>query len=86
MNKRIKTIGHNTQITHPPQTYQIKVQGHLDSTWSEWFDDMTVTHDTNHQTLITGQVPDQSALLGLLLKVHHLGLQLVSVHQIEPNK
>ena len=63
--------------------YQIKVKGHLDEHWSEWFDDLTVTYDEHDDTLLTGPVTDQSALHGLLKKVGDLGLRLISVNPVE---
>jgi len=65
-------------------TYQIKVQGHLDEYWSEWFDGLTVTYDEQDDTLLTGLVADQAALHGLLKKVRDLGLALISVNLVEP--
>jgi hypothetical protein len=63
--------------------YQIKIQGHLDEYWSEWFDDLAVTYDEQDDTILTGQVADQAALHGLLKKVRDLGLPLISVNPIE---
>ena len=68
-----------------PATYQIKIQGHLDEYWSEWFDDLTMTYDEQDDTILTGQVADQSALHGLLKKVRDLSLPLISVNPIEPD-
>jgi hypothetical protein len=64
-------------------TYQIKVQGHLDEYWSEWFDDMTITYDELDDTMLTGLVVDQCALHGLLKKARDLGLPLISVNPVE---
>ena len=68
-----------------PVTYQIKIQGHLDEYWSEWFDDLDVAYDERDNTILEGPVTDQAALLGLLIKAHNLGLPLISVTQIESN-
>lgn len=62
--------------------YQIKVGGHLDEHWSKWFEDLTVTYDEHDDTLLTGPVIDQSALIGLLIKVHDLSLPLISVNPV----
>ena len=67
-----------------PVTYRIKIQGHLDAYWSEWFDDLTVTYDEQDDTILTGQVADQAALHGALKKVRDLGLPLISVNLVEP--
>ena len=65
-----------------PATYQIKVPGHLDESWSEWAGGMTVTVERDHDglpvTTLTGTV-DQAALQGLLRRLYSLGLPLISV-------
>jgi hypothetical protein len=70
-----------------PMAYQIQVQGKLDLVWSDWFDGMTVTttdeRDDTLITTLTGTVVDQSALLGILLKIGYLNLTLISVNLIE---
>lgn len=68
-----------------PIIYQIKVEGHLDSAWTDWFDGLTLTLQDNGEMLITGPVIDQAALHGLLKKVRDLGMPLVSVNCIEPS-
>ncbi len=68
------------------ETYEIRVQGHLDRRWSAWFDGMTLLADDDGSTLISGQVADQAALHGLIQKVRDLGLPLISVtHQPDRN-
>jgi hypothetical protein len=66
-----------SQPTDTQTVYQIKVKGHLDEHWSEWFDDLSVTHDEHDDTLLTGPVTDQAALYGLLKKVQDLGIRLI---------
>ena len=70
----------------PSQTvvYQIRLKGHLDSQWTDWFEGMTITLEENGNTLLTGPVIDQAALHGLLKKVRDLGMPLVSVSPVEP--
>ena len=63
--------------------YQIKIEGHLDSHWAEWFDGLSITLEADGQTLLTGPVPDQSALHGLIKKVRDLGMPLVSVNPVQ---
>ncbi len=67
----------------PAIRYQIRVQGHLRPEWSEWFDDMTIAHETNGATALSGPVADQAALHGLLIKVRDLGLELIAVNREE---
>ena len=62
--------------------YEIRIAGHLDAHWADWFDGMSITLEEDGTTLLSGPVPDQPALYGLLRKVRDLGLPLVSVNQI----
>jgi len=64
--------------------YQIRIEGHLDVQWTNWFSGMNITLKENGDTLLTGPVIDQAALFGLLKKVRDLGMPLVSVNQVEP--
>jgi hypothetical protein len=62
--------------------YEIRLKGHLDDRWAEWFEGLTITREENGDTLLTGPVIDQAALHGLIKKVRDLGLPLVSVSQV----
>ena len=64
--------------------YQITVKGHLDASWSAWFDGLTITHDADGNTLLVGLVRDQSALYGLIDKARDLALTLVAVVELPP--
>jgi hypothetical protein len=66
--------------------YNIRLKGHLDTRWAAWFDGLSLTHESDATTLIHGLVADQAALHGLLQKVRDLGLTLVSVTQVEPDR
>lgn len=59
--------------------YHIRIKGHLDESWSVWLDDLVITHEADGVTLLSGPVVDQAALLGLLRRLHDLGLTLLSV-------
>jgi hypothetical protein len=71
--------------TEPPASYELRVQGVLDSRWSAWFDGLRITSDQAGQTTIAGPLADQAALHGLLIKIRDLGLPLLSVRQIDPD-
>ena len=68
-----------------PMVYRIRVKGRLDSDWSEWFDNLSVTSDDSGETTLCGLVEDQAALHGLLARVRDLGLPLLSVSRVEPD-
>ncbi len=73
----------NSKIEPDESTvYQIRLKGHLDSGWADWFGGLTITLDESGDTLLTGPV-DQAALHGLLKKVRDLGVPLLSVNRVE---
>jgi hypothetical protein len=63
--------------------YEIRLTGHLDARWAAWFDGLTVSHEGDGTTVISGPIADQAALHGLLQRVRDLGLPLVSVTRDE---
>jgi hypothetical protein len=67
-----------------PQYYEIKVRGHLNQGWSEWFAGLRLTHLPGDRTLLAGTLPDQAALHGLLERIRDLNLTLISVSSGEP--
>ena len=71
--------------TSNAQYYEIRLKGHLDDRWAEWFEGLTITLEADGDTLLTGPVIDQAALHGLLKKVRDLGLPLLSVNTVEPD-
>ena len=60
--------------------YEIRVHGHLSTEWRVAFDGMEITCLADGDTTLTGFLPDQAALYGLLLRLRDLGLTLVSVN------
>ena len=71
-----------------PATYEIKVPGHLDETWTEWDGTVNVTNeydDGQPITTLTGTF-DQAALQGLLRRLYSLGMPLISVICVEYSK
>jgi hypothetical protein len=69
-----------------PIVYQIRLEGHLSSQWTEWFEGLTITLEENGDTLLTGTVIDQAALHGLLKKVRDLGMPLRSVNRVNSSQ
>ncbi len=66
-----------------PTFYKIRIKGHLDSQWTDWFEGLTVTLEEDGNTLLSGPVIDQATLHGLLKKICDLGIPLVSVCPLE---
>jgi len=65
-----------------PAVYQIRLKGHLGHQWAQWFGGLRITQE-DEDTLLTGEIADQSALYGLLKKVRDLGLPLLAVVCLE---
>jgi len=65
------------------QTVEIRVKGHIDAHWSDWFEGMTIRHTEQDETILLGTVIDQAALYGVLAKLRNLGLSLLSVYSVE---
>ncbi len=66
-------------------TYEIRIEGLVDGRWAEWFDGMAVTYVNDLETILIGELPDQTALHGVLERIRDLGLNLVSVQRIDKN-
>jgi hypothetical protein len=65
------------------RVYLIRIQGHLDAGWVEWFDGFTFTLEDSGETLMCGHVADQAALFGVLRKIRDLGMPLVSLQSVQ---
>jgi hypothetical protein len=61
------TLNKTTDLSQS-MVYQIRLQGHLDCQWTDWFGGLPITLEDNGDTLLTGPVADQAALHGLLKK------------------
>ncbi len=59
---------------------EIRVKGHIDDRWSDWLDDLTITHTDQDETVLAGSIVDQAALYGLIAKLRDLGLPLLAVN------
>jgi hypothetical protein len=66
--------------------YEIRIRGLLDAYWGEWFGGLTVAHESDGTTTLSGAVTDQAGLHGLLTKVGGLGMTLISVNVVEGDK
>ena len=67
-------------------SYEIRLNGHLDESWADWFEGMVFTHEEDGTTTLISRDIDQAALHGLLKKIRDLGLPLISVNRIESDQ
>jgi hypothetical protein len=67
-----------------PEYYEIKIKGCLDARWSDEFAGLELTHLEEEVTLLSGPLPDQAALHGLLERIRDLNLKLISVISDSP--
>jgi hypothetical protein len=83
----MKQVGQKLTLDRPA-TYQIKVPGYFDQSWSVWTERMIITvesgDDSSPITTLTGTV-DQAALHGILRQLYSFGLPLISVICVDCN-
>ena len=65
-----------------PLVYQIRIKGHLDETWIDWFYPLVVVNDESGEATLTGAMRDQAELAGILSRVFDLNLTLLAVNRI----
>ena len=83
---RMSEANISAEGSYEPGLYEIRIKGHLDDRWADWFEGLTITLEDNGDTLLTGPVVDQAALHGLLRKVRDLGIPLLSINRVEPGQ
>ena len=66
--------------------YEIRMTGHVDERWSEWFEGVHLAHDPDGTTILRAPALDQAGLHGLLRTLRDLGLPLISIIPIEPQR
>ena len=59
--------------------YSIEVNSELDPSWEAWFAPLQIGHTGAGTTTLSGDLPDQAALYGVLLKLDRLGLTLLTL-------
>ncbi len=63
-----------------PNIYQIRLRGKVPDRWQAMFDPFTMTDLPEGDTLLCGEVIDQSQLIGVLNQIHSLNLKIISVN------
>lgn len=66
--------------------YVIRVSGNLDELDFEWFGALSISNQENGAALLSGSIPDQAALLRVLLRLNDLGLTILSVKAIKQRR
>ena len=51
------------------QTYKIKLKGHINKSWAEWFDGFVFTYESDGTTTLYGPLPDQTVLHSVLDRI-----------------
>lgn len=67
-------------MTNEDTQYHITIKGHLDASWQDWFDGLTITLTDDDNTILSGDIIDQAALHGVFKKIRNLGLTIISVN------
>lgn len=62
---------------------EMRVKGYIDEQWSEWFGGLTISYSSADETVISGVVPDEAALYGIISRLRDLGLKLTSLSSEE---
>ena len=66
--------------------YQIRIQGQIDESWSNWLGGLTITSQPDGETLLIGPIVDQAALHGILDKLYAMNLSILSVVQVRNDR
>jgi len=69
---------------HGAQTYEFWVRGHLGETVLSIFPDLQA-RARGPDTVLTGTLPDQAALHGVLAEFGGLGLELLELRRLPPS-
>ena len=71
--------------TRWPARYEIRVESILHERWSDWFEGLHI-EILGDASVLSGTLPDLSALHGILDKVRDLGLTVISVRRIQSDE
>ena len=76
----------STADPYEPGLNEIRIKEHLDDRWADWFEGLSFTHERDGTTTLDGPLTDQAALHGVLSRIRDLGLPIISVQRVSPDK
>ncbi len=83
------TLGQGSGNAQPSRSgggfFEIRVKGHLNNEWSDWLENLEMKLLDNGEMILSGVIPDQAALMGILNKLGRLNLTLLSVSGVSKN-
>jgi hypothetical protein len=65
------------------RVFRIRVEGRFDFRHADGFEGFAIQAVGERETVLTGFLPDQAALHGLIKKLRDLGVSLVSVNPVD---
>lgn len=68
---------------YPEHYYEIRIKGQLSDIWVDWFEGFAIQNLDNGETLLSGCIVDQSALMGILNKLTRLNLAVISLNEVK---
>jgi hypothetical protein len=66
--------------------FEIHIKGHLDKSWSDWLEGMEIKLLDSGETVLSGYIRDQAALMGILTRLYNMNLTLLSVNEVNRKK
>ena len=73
-------------VARTTRTFEVRVERHLGPAAAALFPEFEVRHASDGSTVLTGALPDQAALHGVLARVRDLGLVLIEVRQVDADE
>jgi len=70
------------ESSYEPRFYRIRIKGHLDKNWAEWFNGMSIHHE-ERTTIIEGDVTDNASLHSILNRINDLNLTILSLEHVQ---
>ncbi|HSM23474.1 MAG TPA: hypothetical protein VK856_01260 [Anaerolineaceae bacterium] len=58
---------------------RIQIKGILDQSWADWFGEMEIQFDQSGDSILIGNLPDKSAVYGMVSRLSSLGITLISL-------